>query len=144
MRFPQESLAGCASHPAVATGKPQLELLSACFAAVRRGVDTLGVPPAAPTWWLTGADPLAAMMEQQAALRAQIARWACLLVGCPWQPRVLAVASRGGWSGDPPRRQASLAQPAQVAAPERSMQLAFAVPCSVDTPVLLAPTQACF
>ncbi|KAL4426372.1 hypothetical protein ABPG77_004666 [Micractinium sp. CCAP 211/92] len=42
--------------------------------AVRRGVDTLGVPPAAPTWWLTGADPLAAMMEQQAALRAQIAR----------------------------------------------------------------------
>lgn len=89
MRFPQESLAGYASHPAVSSELPQLELLPACFAAVRRGVDTLGVPPAAPTWWLTGADPLAAMMEQQAALRAQIARWVCLVVGGPDSPESL-------------------------------------------------------
>jgi hypothetical protein len=36
--------------------------------AVRRGVDTLGVAPAA-AWWLTGADPLAAMLEERARLQ---------------------------------------------------------------------------
>ena len=42
--------------------------------AVRRGVDTLGLPPTAPAWWLTGADPLAAMLEDQRRLRSQIAQ----------------------------------------------------------------------
>ncbi|KAL4859481.1 Phosphoinositide phosphatase SAC1 [Chlorella vulgaris] len=43
--------------------------------AVRRGVDTLGVVPAAvASCWLTGADPLAAMMEEQQRLRQQVAR----------------------------------------------------------------------
>ena len=44
--------------------------------AVRRGIDTLGVPPAGPSWWLTGADPLAAMIDEQQRLHAQIARCA--------------------------------------------------------------------
>jgi hypothetical protein len=43
--------------------------------AVRRGVDTLGVVPAAvASCWLTGADPLAAMLEEQQRLRQQVAR----------------------------------------------------------------------
>lgn len=69
--LPQSRLAPLA----ISLWAPHPLLSDSCLAAVRRGVDTLGVPPAAPTWWLTGADPLAAMMEQQAELRAQIARW---------------------------------------------------------------------
>lgn len=49
--------------------------------AVRRGIDTLGVvAPASASWWLTGADPLAAMMEERQRLHAQVVRCACILL----------------------------------------------------------------
>ena len=48
--------------------------------AVRRGVDTLGVPPGAASWLgaggAAGGDPLAAMLQEGERLRATITRWA--------------------------------------------------------------------
>lgn len=67
------------SHGSGGLGAPEPLSMSAVVygaEAVRRGVDTLGVaaPPAA-CWWLTGADPLAAMMAEAQQLRAQVLRW---------------------------------------------------------------------
>ncbi len=70
------------SHGSGGLGAPEPLSMSAVVygaEAVRRGVDTLGVaaPPSA-CWWLTGADPLAAMMAEAQQLRAQVLRWAWL------------------------------------------------------------------
>ncbi|PRW58397.1 phosphoinositide phosphatase SAC1 [Chlorella sorokiniana] len=66
------------SHGSGGLGAPEPLSMSAVVygaEAVRRGVDTLGVaaPPSA-SWWLTGADPLAAMMAEAQQLRAQVLR----------------------------------------------------------------------
>ncbi|KAL4430910.1 hypothetical protein ABPG75_006166 [Micractinium tetrahymenae] len=106
--------------------------------AVRRGVDTLGVPRAAPTWWLTGADPLAAMMEQQAVLHAQITRQREALATPldPVEQRALleqcAALMRPSWAlnlssftqpqGTPPPAARPAAPPAAAVAPAPAAQ----------------------